>query len=48
MKKSWRNGVSPHSLTHLLEVTEILYFKEMIGVEEGRAIISQVGREKGQ
>jgi hypothetical protein len=48
MKKSWRNGVSLHSLTDILEVTEILYFKETIGVEEKKAIISQVGRGKGQ
>ena len=41
-------GVSLHSLTEILEVTEILYSKETIGVEERKAIISQVGRGKGQ
>jgi hypothetical protein len=48
MKKSWRNGVSFHSLTDILEVTEILHFKETIGVEERKAVISQAGHGKGQ
>lgn len=47
-KESWRDGVSLHSLTGILGVTEILYFKETIGVEERRAIIGHVGRGKVQ
>jgi hypothetical protein len=48
MKESWRNGVSLHSRTDTLDVTKSLYFKQTIGVEERKAIISQVGRGKGQ